>query len=500
MAAGKRAKEKGKKPSRTHFRRCRGSLASAQGEALAQVRRGRSDQRDADSVSKRAEANLNQQGQRQQAILATIPEIIMEVDSNKFYVWANSAGLEFYGPDVVGKEAAYYFEGEQDTYAKVESLFKGDESVIYLESWQRRRDGQKRLLAWWCKVLKDFQGRTIGALSTARDITDQKITETALRESERKYRELIESINDVLYSVTEEGEILFVSPSAEGVLGYALEEIAARNFMSFVWPEDIPLVQKALADIISGRMYPSEYQMVKKDGTRVWVRTSSRLIPGEGGTKGRITGVLVNISDRKRAEQELEQHRLRLEEMVQERTAELVRTRQQIENILHSAGEGIFGLDLEGRLTFINEAGARLLGWRADDLIGQEIHPLIHAARLDGTPCAWEECPIRHVLTAGVPCSEARAQCRRKDGTFFYAEFTGVALLAGDSPIGAVIVFRDITERSRAEEERKKQVEDLEKFNKAMIGREMRIIEIKEEVNRLCLELGREPKYPIIWK
>ncbi|OGD24747.1 MAG: hypothetical protein A2Y69_15515 [Candidatus Aminicenantes bacterium RBG_13_59_9] len=331
--------------------------------------------RDARTEGIQAEKKHRQLGQRLQAILASIPDIIMEVDLNKVYTWANAAGLEFFGPDVIGQEAAYYFEGEQDTYSKVESLFKGDESVIYVESWQRRRDGQKRLLSWWCKSLKNIQGRTIGALSTARDITDQK-----------------------------------------------------------------------------------------------------------------------------KAEQELEERDRHLQELVRIRSSELERTHQQIEKILQSAGEGIFGVDLQGRLTLINEAGSRMLDWKAEDLIGQDIRPIIHAVRPDGMSSAGEECLIQRVLTSGLPFSEAKAQYRRKDGTFISVEFTGAPILSGDSPIGAVIVFRDITERIQAEEERWTHVEDLEKFNKAMIDREKRIIEIKEEVNRLCLELGREPKYPIVWE
>ena len=67
---------------------------------------------------------------RQQAMLAAIPDIIMEVDADKVYTWANQAGLEFFGPDVIGREASHYFLGEQDTYDLVQPLFDGDESVL----------------------------------------------------------------------------------------------------------------------------------------------------------------------------------------------------------------------------------------------------------------------------------------------------------------------------------------------------------------------------------
>lgn len=126
---------------------------------------------------------------RHEAILSAIPDIIMEVDSRKIYTWANQSGLEFFGDDVIGKEAAFYFEGEQETYQSDKPLFHGDENIIYAESWQRRKDGQKRLLAWWCGVLKDERGNVTGALSSARDITDQKMADEEKAKLEDQYRQ-----------------------------------------------------------------------------------------------------------------------------------------------------------------------------------------------------------------------------------------------------------------------------------------------------------------------
>jgi PAS domain S-box-containing protein len=127
------------------------------------------------------EENLRALSSRQKAILAAVPDIIMEVDSNKIYSWTNQAGFEFFGEKVIGQEAAFYFEGEQETYHTVQPLFEGSENIIYVESWQRRKDGEKRLLAWWCRVLKDEKGKVIGALSSARDITERKQAEEEIR-------------------------------------------------------------------------------------------------------------------------------------------------------------------------------------------------------------------------------------------------------------------------------------------------------------------------------
>ncbi|RPH48355.1 MAG: PAS domain S-box protein [Desulfobacteraceae bacterium] len=126
---------------------------------------------------------------RHEALLSAIPDMIMEVDINKIYTWTNQTGIEFFGEDVIGKEAAFYFEGEQETYQSVKPLFNGNHNIIYVESWQRRKDGQKRLLAWLCKVLKDERGNVTGAISSAHDITDQKRAEAEKSKLEEQYRQ-----------------------------------------------------------------------------------------------------------------------------------------------------------------------------------------------------------------------------------------------------------------------------------------------------------------------
>jgi PAS domain S-box-containing protein len=131
---------------------------------------------------KRVEAELRASVSRQQAILEAVPEIVAEVDADKVYVWLNEAGLAFFGDDVVGQEAVKYFLGEQETYARVAPLFEGAPETIYVESWQLRHDGEKRLLGWWCRGLTDEAGAPAGALSTARDITEQRAAEDELVE------------------------------------------------------------------------------------------------------------------------------------------------------------------------------------------------------------------------------------------------------------------------------------------------------------------------------
>jgi PAS domain S-box-containing protein len=227
-------------------------------EELAAMRRRVADLEKSEMESKTAREVLQGLSGRQEALLAAFPDIIMEVDSAKVYTWANQAGTDFFGEDVVGKEAALYFEGDQDTYEVVTPLFRGDENVIYLESWQRRKDGQKRLLAWWCQVLKDGKGNVVGALSSARDITEarqaeeerehllehlkqrvqertaelqeanellrqeierRKATERVLQLERNKLTGILESMNDGVYIVNQNYDIQYINPLIEKEFG-----------------------------------------------------------------------------------------------------------------------------------------------------------------------------------------------------------------------------------------------------------------------------------------
>ncbi|HNZ65256.1 MAG TPA: PAS domain S-box protein [Smithella sp.] len=133
------------------------------------------------SERKKVEEEIKKLSLHQQTLLDAIPDIIMEVDINKIYTWANGPGIKFFGKDVIGKTADFYFVREQDTYDRVQPIFNGSNDLIYLESWQKRQDGQERLLAWWCRAIKDVQGNVIGALSSARDITIIKQTEEEIK-------------------------------------------------------------------------------------------------------------------------------------------------------------------------------------------------------------------------------------------------------------------------------------------------------------------------------
>jgi PAS domain S-box-containing protein len=151
---------------------------------------------------------------------------------------------------------------------------------------------------------------------------------------------------------------------------------------------------------------------------------------------GEVLGVFAaarDITERNKAEQEVTQLSLR--------------NRQ----ILDSAGEGIYGLDIEGRCTFVNPAALQLLGFSADELLNQHSHSVFHHTKPDGQPYPENECPVQAAYKQGM-VHRGDDLYWRKDGRNFPVEFISTPILESGTITGAVVAFRDITERKQAEE------------------------------------------------
>ena len=121
--------------------------------------------------------------------------------------------------------------------------------------------------------------------------------------------------------------------------------------------------------------------------------------------------------------------------------------------ILESAGEGIYGLDAEGKTTFINRAAEKMTGFSAREMIGQCQHKLVHHSRPDGTPYPQKECPIYAAFRKGKVFQTSEEVFWRKDGTHFPVEYVSTPIRENMKVLGAVVVFKDISARNQAEEE-----------------------------------------------
>jgi diguanylate cyclase (GGDEF)-like protein/PAS domain S-box-containing protein len=271
-----------------------------------------------------------------------------------------------------------------------------------------------------------------------------------LRKSEARYRAVVNTAPDAIITITPDGIIRSFNRAAEHIFGHTAEEVIGQLF-TLIMPERF-----REQCILGLRRYLETHQshVIGSTTELVGLRNGGNEFPvelslGEVHEAGDrlFAAIIRDITERKRAEEALRQ------------------LSRQNEMVLNSAGEGIFGLDLQGKTTFINPAAAHMTGWDIEDLLGQRLHNFLHHSRPDGTPYPPEECPIYTAFRTGATLSRDNEVFWRKDGTRFPVEYVSTPIIEGDKLLGAVVTFKDITERKALEEQLQHQA-----FHDALTG------------------------------
>ncbi|HEX8821617.1 MAG TPA: PAS domain S-box protein [Archangium sp.] len=179
----------------------------------------------------------------------------------------------------------------------------------------------------------------------------------------------------------------------------------------------------------------------------------------------------------------------------QEGRLELLRHLGQL--ILASVDEGIYGLDTEGRTTFVNPATARMLGWAPEELIGKLQHAVIHHSRADGTPLPEAECQIYAAFRDGKSHHVADEVFWRRDGSSFPVEYRSCPVREGGRLIGAVITFTDITERLHSEERERQLIREQAARAEAQMA-EQRVLRMLESISDAFVALDRAWRYTYV--
>jgi PAS domain S-box-containing protein len=319
------------------------------------------------------------------------------------------------------------------------------------------------------------------ALREVEERAERRRAEEALKESEEQLRTVFEASLDAIIAVNDQGKIVLLNPAAEELFLYSSEDVLNKPIKILFRENTGGAHQMRLERFLSigmgqcghiGRRLERIFR--RKDGTTFEAEVA--MAGGRRDDKRLIVVSIHDVTERKQAEEALEQ------------------LKRQNELILQSAGEGILGLDLEGKQTLVNPAAARMLGYKIEELIGQPSHMMWHHSKPDGIPYPNEECPINAAYKDGTIHSRDNEVFWRKDGTSFPVRYTSTPIREGDKLIGAVVIFHDITDRKKMEKELKERVKELEDFYKMGIGRELKMIELKEEIESLKEELGKYKK------
>jgi PAS domain S-box-containing protein len=273
----------------------------------------------------------------------------------------------------------------------------------------------------------------MASLLEMRDIERKKAGE-ALRASEEMFRLLVENAPDAIFVQTE-GLFAYVNPAAVKLLGAkSPHQLIRRSNMERLHPDYREEVGRRIHLLsIEKKPVPNiELKFIRIDGSVVEVETSAVPIT-YNGQDGALVFVR-DISERKRAKEEHE-HLNRLNRL-----------------ILGAASEGIIGLDVQGKAVFSNPSSAVMLGYEIEQMLGKDMHQLIHHSKPDGSVYPRNACPMHATLRTGNPCPMREEVLWRKNGEKFPALYSCTPIIEAGNIIGAVLTIRDITEHKKDEE------------------------------------------------
>jgi two-component system cell cycle sensor histidine kinase/response regulator CckA len=381
----------------------------------------------------RAEESLQQTNQVLGAIFQSSPLAIYAFDlDGKVLMW-NAAAEHIFGwseQEAVGRPLPIVSQDERGEFRQLCDRVLGGGAFTNVETHRRKKDGSPINVSISTAPLRDADGEIEGIVALTADITKRKLVEKALRESEERYRELVENANDIIYAYDLAGRFTSVNRAGERVTGYTREEILRMNIADVVAPDYLELSRRRIAAMSAGEAVSVfELEAIAKDGSRVALEINSRLLLQDGVAIG-IEGIARDITARKRAEEALRES----EE----------RSRLIIEGVKDYA---IFMLDTEGRIASWNEGAERLKGYQPDEVIGQH-HSICYTAEdlAEGKPAR----ALQVAATEGRYEDELWMLC--KDGSLFLANLIITALRDDEGRLrGFVDVTRDITELKRAE-------------------------------------------------
>ncbi|MFK5855077.1 MAG: PAS domain S-box protein [Bacteroidota bacterium] len=353
---------------------------------------------------------------------------------------------------------------------------------------KRRKDGTE----FWTEVIVtsiDFKGER-ASLSINHDITVRKEAEEKLKKSEEKYHGMIQNLMEGFYSATMDGKLLDYNPEFVRITGLDPNKDHKGIELPDFWQK--PEERKSYIEnfIKSGFVKNFIVSAKKLNGTKMICLVNSLLVKDEEGKPLRMEGTFLDITERQKAEKEIRKLNEELEDRVKKRTEEL----SQFQLFADTSNEGFGMADLNGKILYQNKALNILLDEKETQL-GKTIRDYY----TEDSRKIFEDVALKQIKEIGHWRGElllrtAKGRILDTDLNFFLIKDEN----GKPSRIAAIVT--DITKRKLAEKELLKKTEDLEAFNNVMIEREIRIIEMKEEVNKLSEQIGLEIPYPPVWK
>jgi PAS domain S-box-containing protein len=383
---------------------------------------------------KKTEAALRASEERFRSLVETTSDWVWETDGNTAYTYASpkvKTLLGYESEEVIGKKPFDFMPpDEAQRLAKLtETIIKSREAFAGLEHISLCKDGRRVVLETSGVPIFDGEGNLLSYRGIARDITDRKQAEDTVKESEKKYRTILESMEDAYFELDLSGNMTFFNQAAHRTLKYLPDELLGMNYQRYSNPEAANRMFEIFHEIYgTGKSAKVvDFEIITKDGVIITLEMSASLMRDHDG---RLTGfrcLARDITERKRAD-------------------EALRESEEKYRSLASTEDSMYLIDRDCRYLFVNEKHLQRLGLSQEEVIARSYADL-HS---EEDTIAFTKSVQKVFETGEFLLCEHKSQ---RDNKYFLRTFTPVRGPGGRTT-AVTVVSKDITERRQAEAER----------------------------------------------
>ena len=401
-----------------------------------------------------------------QTTLSSIGDAVIATDTGARITFLNAVAQSLTGwtqEEAVGLPLEQVFViTNEETGAAVENpvnkaLREGKVVGLANHTTLTARDGGRVPIDDSAAIIRDAGGSVAGVVLVFRDISERKAAEAELTRAEQRFRTAVSAVTDILWTNSPQGQMEGEQPKWAAFTGQSREEYQGFGWASAVHPDDAqPTIDEWNRAVAGKRRFSFEHRVRRHDG--VWRIFSISALPvlDAAGTIQEWVGVHTDITEEKEAADALRASEARYH-----------RLSDYSQAVINNMAEGLYTVDKEGLLTFMNPAAERMFGWTNGELAGKKMHDATHYKHRDGSPFPTLECASLQVLQKGVALQNHEDCFIRKDGSFLPVVFSASPLVTNGETIGIVVAFRDVTAQLESQAALRRSEERLRIFVEA---------------------------------
>lgn len=320
-------------------------------------------------------------------------------------------------------------EDRATVVANVRARLEGKrQSQRYVLNLQRKNGERAHVEVHGFTVERDGRPAIAGVVL---DLSEHHRVERAMADSERRFRTVVNNLRDVVLQTDAAGRLTFLNPAWEDNTGFTIDESLGRGLLEFIHPGEREACRGFLDGLLQARDGGGRRDALTltADGEWRWFALHVQPTIDDAGDVVGLTATLRDIHEDKTVSKVLAESEARLRELT---------------DVL---GEGVYVVDAFNRLSFVNPAAERLLGWSKEELLGRNAHGTFHARTPAGRIMPADQCPVVRAAVQGEALQSPEEYFQRKDGGFLPVSLHAAPIRRGEGVAGAVVAFHDISAR-----------------------------------------------------